>query len=113
MMGSMGMFFFYVTRGRRDFIPPHLFGESVSRDGDELVTRQTLSAIGVARPANKTFKKVTQLAACNTLASKTRSRLAKSCSARLERLKLIAYRIYTIATALPLLAQVITEVPKL
>ena len=29
-------------RERRDFIPPHLFGESVSRDGDELVTRQTL-----------------------------------------------------------------------
>ena len=31
-------------RERRDFIPPHLFGESVSRDGDELVTRQTLQA---------------------------------------------------------------------
>ena len=27
---------------RRDFIPPHFFGESVSRDGNELVTRQTL-----------------------------------------------------------------------
>ena len=47
-------------RERRDFIPPHLFGESVSRDGDELVTRQTLRRDRRRAPVlTKWAKKVT------------------------------------------------------
>ena len=61
-------------RERRDFIPPHLFGESVSRDGDELVTRQTLRRDRRRSPVltkcSLNGQKVTRLAARNTLASK-------------------------------------------
>ena len=101
-------------RERRDFIPPHLFGESVSRDGDELVTRQMLRRDRRRAPVLTKWGKKSQLAARNTLASKATKQGKKSCSARLELSGIDCTSSYTIATAaLPLLAPVISEVPKL